>query len=132
VHAGSVVGEVQDALEPLLDVIGVQYGQLADLFQFGPETHDIAVGSNHDPHIAVKGVQLADGLRKIFGKEIFFVFFEHARDGEKRFQAFCDTNGTGARSAAAMGRRESLVEVQVQNVHSDVPGAHNAHEGVHV
>ena len=51
---------------------------------------------------------------------------------QKRLQKGLAGHRTRARTAAAVGRREGLVQVQVHHVHAKVSGARFAHQGVHV
>ena len=41
-------------------------------------------------------------------------------------------HGAGARAAAAVRRREGLVQVQVHDVHAEIAGPRDAHQRVHV
>src|SRR6185369_17300670 len=50
----------------------------------------------------------------------------------KRFQLVRATAGTGTRAAATMGRREGLMEIQMNYVDAHIAGASNADERIHI
>jgi len=57
-----------------LDVVGVEHGKLGRFFKImAAHAQDVRVCLQVNPEIAVKSVQFADGLRKIFRKKIFAV-----------------------------------------------------------
>ncbi len=132
VHAGAVKGQMVVRLQPLLDVVGAQDGALAGRFEVGPHAADVAVGPHQDGEIAVKGVQLADGLRKFLRQPVAVALFDHPRDRQKRRQALGHADRAGAGAAAAVGRGKGLVQVEVQHVHAQGPHVDDAHHGVHV
>ncbi len=132
VHAGAVKGQVEEVLEALFDVVGVEHRQLAGLLQEGPHAEDIAVCPDQDAEVAVEGMHLADALGVVFIPGVGLAALDYPRYGQEGAQGFGDTHGPGPRPAAPVGGGEGLVQVEVQHVHPDIAHIDDAHDGVHV
>src|SRR5258707_7202312 len=59
-------------------------------------------------------------------------FLQYHMSGQVRLQLFIDANGSHARTAAAMGDSESLMQGQVTYIGPDQAGAGKPHLGIHI
>ena len=66
VHAGTVVGQVEHALQPAAQVVGGQHSVLGGLGQaVAAHGQDVGVGAHQHPEVAVKAAHPADRLRPL-------------------------------------------------------------------
>ena len=87
------------------------------------------------PGIAHESRQAADGLRQIAlgqASDNRARVLAHQRDRQKRQQARTDAHRAGAGAAAAVRRREGLVQIHVDDVEAHVAGADLAENGVEI
>ena len=105
--------ELVAVLEAFLDVVGAENGELAHLAEMlATNRQYIRVSAQDDAEIAMKtgDLDLGDAVGQALG---------HA-------------DRTAAGTAAAVGRREGLVEVEVHDVKAHVTGTDHAEHRVHV
>jgi len=76
-------------LEPFFNVFALRHSELAALLRFrSAHVLMLAVSSDQDTHIPVKGVQLSDALREVVGENNLALFLHQARHRQKRLQVF--------------------------------------------
>ena len=135
VHARRLVRQVVVRLQLLADVIGVEHGVFGGLPQaVGTVGHDVGQRAHQHAEVAVEHAHPADGLRAVVFKAAAAPFgrsIDH-RHRQKRLQDLLAGHRSRARTAAAVGRGERLVQVQVHDVHAEVARPRLAHQGVHV
>ena len=133
VHAGAVaVGDIIGPPQLLPQVVGVEHRPLGGLGDaLGAQGEDVAEGLHHHGEVAVKALDAADALGRVPELQAVRPLL-HVEDGEEILQELLAAHGAGARSAAAVGGGEGLVEVQVDQVEAHVAGADHAHDGVEV
>ncbi len=137
VLAGPVVRQVVRPREPVLEVVGRQDGIVADLAQAGVAVGpDVRVGPHEDARVAHEAAQPPDGARPLPGaleaEGRRRASHQDPWRGQVRQQRLPHPDGSGARSAAAVGRRERLVDVEVHDVEAGLAGLEPAEDGVEV
>ena len=105
--------ELVAVLEGLLDIIGCQACELARQFDILPSEHqDVCVCAQDHAEIAVES--------------------GNPRLPEELDQLVCHSDGAASGTAAAVGRGEGLVQVQVHDVEAHITGTDHSEQGVHV
>ncbi len=133
VHAQAVVLQVVYLFEPGLNIVGIEDGVLADLFQApGPHQADIGVSLDVDAKVAVKAVNLADGFGAVKVQAVKAFFLDHPGCGQVGDELGLYPHRARARTAPAVRSGEGLVQVEVDHVKAGVPRPHLAQDGVGV
>ena len=134
VHAGHVVGQIVVGLQPFLDVVGIEHRLFRDLDQpLAAQHDDIGVGLDHYAEVAEKIGGTADGLW-IGGlqRKCLPVVHDNPRLRQEGDQRLLDPHRPGAGTAAAVGRAEGLVQIDVNHVKADVARLDLTHDGVQI
>ena len=109
--AKSVNRQFIDILQRLLDIVGVECSQGAHLlYMVTAQGQDICQGTQHDSKVAMIG--------------------RHFR--EELLQSLTHTDGTAARTTAAMRRRECLVQIDVHHVETHITWTTSTQHGVQI
>ena len=134
VKDGFVIGQLVNVPQMVLDVVGMQNRHLAGLPEpFGPIGQDIGQRTHQSQEVSVKGLDPADGARTVMIKRVTPVIAPlHGRGGQEGFQHPFDRHGAGARPAASVRRGEGLVQIDVEDIRSEVSRPCNPHQGVEV
>src|SRR3954452_1134067 len=144
VHADAVVGggEVLGhalLLEPREQVVGVQHRGLRRLLEaVAAERQDVGVAAHEDAVVALEAAQAADRLRPVVVEvearavAVAVLSPDDLRAHQVGLDAVGDRDRAGAGTAAAVGLREGLVQVVVDDVEAHVARARTPHDGVEV
>ncbi len=133
VHRGRVVGEVVGTGEPVAHEVGVQDRDLRHRAQtVAAEAPDVGQGAHQDEEVAVEAAHRADRGGVVPEKREGGALADHPRHRQVRQQGRRHRDRAGAGSAAAVRRREGLVEVDVHGVGAHQAGQGAADEGVEV
>src|SRR5262245_4519987 len=84
------------------------------------------------PELAIKCLDLADGFRSIVIEKVDSVLRSDYGIGQERFEILLHRNRSRSRSATAMWRRESLVQVDMQDIDAKVTGSCDSHHRIQV
>lgn len=144
VHARAGVAERRrhHVVEAAQHVVGVQHRVLGDLPEaVGAVAHDVAERAHEHAHLAVERDHAPEALRVRVPADMRLLLLDqlevrsgvtHERQRRERRQRRREHHRPRARSAAAMRRREGLVEVDVHRIDAKVSGADAADDGVEV
>ena len=136
VLAGAVVRDVERPGEPVLQVVGREDRVVADLGEPRPAVGaDVRVRAHEDAGVADEAAQPPDRGRALplqLEPEGAVVAAEDARRGEERDQPVADADRSGAGAAAAVGRAERLVDIEVHDVEAGLAGLEAAQDRVQV
>ena len=127
------IGDVETRLsEPRGEIVGVQRRELAHaLHAVAAEHESVGQGAQENARIAHEGRQPADAVRGFRPSITFGGLFDDWA-GQVGRQQFSGSDRTGAGSAAAMGCRERLVQVEVQHIEAHVGRLHLAQDRIQV
>ena len=137
-HAGAVVGDIVNAAQLVHDVVGVEDCVLTGLLKaLAAKGADVAVRFDYNAEVAVKALDLADGIGPVVIKAVLHAVVlgllcgdaGHGHEGDK-VALHADRAGAGA--AAAVRGGEGLVQVDVHHVKAHIAGTDYAHYGVEV
>ena len=137
-HAGAVERRRQVLAAQLLQlrhqVVGVQHRGVARLRQpVGAERQDVRVRAHEDAEVALEAAQPADRLRAVEVQVEGPVLVPHdLRTRQVRLDPVGHRDRPRPRAAAAVGLREGLVQVVVDDVEPHVARPRAAHHGVQV
>ena len=129
-----LVGQLKSAFELGADVVGVQHGVLGGLAQaVRPVGQDVRQRADEQPEVPVPRAHAPDRLRtvKVQPEHSIRVRLHHRRR-QKRLQYLLTRHRPTARAAAAMRRREGLVQVQVHHIHAEVSRPRLADQSIHI
>ena len=130
-HADTVEWQIVMWFQALLDVIGIQHGHLTCPFQsFRAQRPYVGVSLDHDIKIPVKGLHFTDIFRVIIGPRECISLFNHLGNWQKRQKSVPYTDGATSRPATPMRCRACFVEIQLDDVKSEVPRFRDAHERI--
>ena len=133
VHAGPLVGEVEQARDPHAQVIGGQHSVERGLSEtVAAHGHDVGVSADQHPEVAVKAPDSADRLRAL---EVELEVAVEPLDGggrQKWHQLRFDSNRTGPGAATTVRGGECFVQVHMHGVEAHVARPADPHEGVQV
>ncbi len=133
VHTTAGVGDVIMLLEMRQEVVRVEDGHLCDPSEiFGAHLPDVGVGAHEDAEVAVEGAQFSDRIGVVVIEMETPLLADDPGEGEEGFEAFSDRDGAGARPSSAMGRREGLVQVEMEDIDPHLPRFEHTEHGVHV
>ena len=133
VHVGRSVGQIEVRLELLADVDGVEHRVHGGVAQARAAVRqDVGQRAHQHAEVAVEGAHAADGVLAPVIEGPFLAGALEARHGQERLEGLLHGHRTGARTAAAVRRREGLVQVEVHHVHAEIAGPRDAHQRVHV
>ena len=134
--AGAVVRDVVGPGQAVLQVVGGQHRVVADLAQAGPAVRpDVGVGAHEDAGVADEAAQPPDRARPLAGAlepERPVVLAQDAWRRQVRQQRLPHPDRAGARAAAAVRRRERLVDVEVHDVEAGLARLEPAEDRVEV
>ena len=112
VHGGQGIRQIENSFEMFADVICVEHRVFRGLTHAGTVGEDVSERADQDAEISAKGFYSADGVRaNLFESKTAAFLFHENRDWTEWFEDFFHRDRAGARTAAAVGRRESLVQV---------------------
>ena len=133
VHADAVVGGGQRRTQPVAQPVGIQDRVLGDPGE-PVATVDVDVGEGASQHhgVAVPTVHSTDRARRLHPGEGTVVHSCRLRAGEEFDQSLGDGDRSGARSPAAVGGGEGLVQIHVHDVEAHVTRSHRAENRVEV
>ena len=134
VQTGRRVGQLIDVFQMLADEVRIQH-RIARSLQnpFRPVGQDVGQRPHQYPEVAEEGAHAPNGLRPVeVPTETAGAFLPQDRKGQERLQDFLHCHRPGAGPAAAVGRRKSLVQVQVDDVGAELPRAGHSGQRVHV
>src|SRR5690606_19246569 len=120
---------VQDGImgfEALLHVIGVENGDLGGAREVA-SAHHADIGPRDGENTGA-----APGSRRYGGNGLVAAGPDHAMARQERGQVRGGADGAHARTAAAVGNAEGLVQIEVAYVRAHAAGAAKSHLGVHV
>ena len=145
VHAQPVVGDRQVLRDARLselreEVVGVQNGRFRGLAQpRGPERADVRVRADEHPIVALETAQAPDRFRPVVveveervGPVGRRFAADHLWPRQVRLDPVRHRHRAGARTAAAMGLGERLVQVEVDDVEAHVARTADPHDRVQV
>ena len=135
VLAASRHGQLVEVLERVLDVVGVERGHRAGLGKtFGAEAEDVRQRAHLHSKVAEPAADAAESIGGVCDNLVLLVLLvpDHARVGQEFLQALAHAHGTAAGAAAAMRRRERLVQVDVHDVEAHVAGTRDTQHRVEV
>ena len=134
--ARPVVRDVVAARQPVLQVVGGQDRVVADLAQARPAVRaDVGVRAHQDARVADEAAQPPDRGRPLadaLEAERAVVIAQDARGGQVRDERLPHPDRTGARAAAAVRRRERLVDVEMHDVEAGLARLEPAEDRVQV
>src|SRR5207244_6644094 len=93
---------------------------------------DIRVRSHEEREVAVPRAHLPDRLRSVVVQVVAAAVETDDRDRQERLEWFLHADGSGPRSAAAMWRREGLVQIEMDDVEVHLAGRGAAQDRVEV
>src|SRR5206468_761400 len=126
-------GHVEDACESVTDVIRVQHGTVGNSFEpVSAHPEDVGVGPYQEREVPVPRAHFPDRLRAAVVQVVAAAVQPDHRHREERLEWFPDADGPGPRSSAAVGRREGLVQVEVDDVEIHFARRRAAQDGVEV
>ena len=138
VHAELAVGERQETpdvalAQPGQQVVGIQDGRLRGLPQtLSAERADVGVGAHEAAVVPLEAAQPPDRERPVVVElEALLAPHEH-RPRQERLDPLGYGDRARAGPAAAVGLREGLVQVEVDDVEAHVARPREAHDGVQV
>ena len=133
VHGGQGIGQVENAFEMLANVVCVEDRVFRGLTHAGAVRENVGERADQDAEISAEGFDSADGVRAdLFEREASAFFFDENRHRAEGLENFLHRHRAGAGTAAAVGRRESFVQVEVHHVDAEIAGARDAGQRVHV
>ena len=139
VHANAVVRDVVDILQAHAQVVGVEHGVFGHLPQAAcTQHHDIGKRLHHHAKVPVEGLDAPDALGRhpeaVQGRQIVggLLFDHHHRPRQEVGEVRRTDHRPAARPAAAVGRGEGLVQVEVHYIEAQFAGFGNAQQGVQV
>ena len=132
VVARRVVLQVVEGLEPLAQVVRVQDGVLGHLVDRVPVGQDVRQRAHEDPEVPVERAHLPDRVGPVVVQPERVPRPLDGGHRQERHERRADADGPRSGTAAAVRRRERLVQVHVHDVHAHVGRAHLAHERVEV
>ena len=137
VHAGALIGQLKVRFQLVADVVRVHQRIDGGVAEAGSTVgQDVSECTNEHAEVAVESADAADGLGAVViempGGMIGRANVLEDRNREERFQVLLDGNGTAAGAAAAVGRAEGLVQIQVHDIDTEIAGAAEANQRVHV
>ncbi len=117
-----------------LHIVGIEHGVLGRLCEaISAMAQHVGERADIHAHLAVERGDAAEvGVGRVLDELGTTLPLADERHRRERSKCFRQHNRTGAGTAAAMGRREGLVEVDVHGVDAEVARAHDAHDGVEV
>ena len=133
-HAGPLESRRHHIRKPGLDVIGREHGIGRRLRQ-AIGTMAVHIGQRPDihAHLAVEGGQPAEtGARRRFRQFEAALGLDHPGQGREGRQRRRKHHRTRPRPAAAMGRGESLVQVDVHGIDTEIARPHPPDDGVEI
>ena len=131
-HACSIVSHGIDVVQLLPQVVCIQHcvgGRFRNALL--AKGHDIGQGPDDDQEVSVEHLDSAHGL-VCNGVMISVLVLADAITRQEVLQEVLASYRAAARSSAAVGRGECLVQVDVNAVESHVAGAYNAHDSIQV
>ena len=127
------VGYFERAFRSAQQVVGIQHGDLAHLAQaIGPERANVEVATQQNADVAEERTNATDRLGPVVIEVICVAFFTTSGAGRYGIEHIADGDGTGSRTAGAVGSGEGLVDVVVHHVCAEVARPRDAEDGVHV
>src|SRR5437879_12736034 len=101
------------------EVVRVQHRSIGDLLEpVSAHPEDVRVRSHEEREVAVPRAHLPDRLRSVVVQVVAAAVETDDRDRQERLEWYLHADGSGSRAAAAMGRREGLVQIEM--VHAEV------------
>ena len=136
VLARAVVGQVEGPREAVLEIVRREDRVVADLAQArGPVCPDVGVRPHEHARVAHEAAQPTDRGRaapRSARGGTSLVGSQDARLGQVRQEPLPHPDRTRARAAAAVGRAERLVDVEVHDVEAGLAGLEPPQDGVEV
>src|SRR5207245_9761005 len=124
---------IEDAGEPVTNVVRVQHRSLGDFLEpVSTHPEDVRVRPHQEREVAVTRANLPYRLRSIVIQVVAPTVEADDRDRQERLERFLHADGSGARSASAMGRREGLVQIEMDDIEVHVAGRGAAEDRVEV
>ncbi len=136
-HAPALEGGGDQILQPRLQVVGVQHRVARDLGEaVGPMALHIGQRPHEHAHLAVEGAEPPKGLGRL-ARGLFLQppapgAAHEARQGREGRQRLGKHHRPRARPAAAMGRGEGLVQIDVHGVDAELARPHPPDDGVEI
>ena len=133
-QAGRRIGQLIDVFQVLADKVCIQH-RIAGSLQnpFRPIGQEVSQRPHQHSEVTEEGAHAPDGLRPVeVPTEAAGAFLPQHRKGQERLQDFLHRHRPGTGPAAAVGRRKSLVQVQMDDVGAELPRAGHSGQRVHV
>ncbi len=138
-HASAIVRQRIDILQLGHQVISIQDGVLRDLAQPVEPVHtNIGVGTHHHSKVTEEGFNPANALsrinRAIKRRSFIISGLDNIddRSGQEIYQGGSHSDRAGSRPTTSVGGRESLVQIVMQHIESQVPRARDAQQRIHI
>ncbi len=134
VHVHAVEGHREtELLEAHAQVVGVEDGVAADLAQaLAPQRADVGVRPDEVAEVPVERAHAPDGVGDVGVEVVALAVLGDDGHGQEVAQVRLHADGSCPGPAAAMGRGERLVEVEVHDVETHVARPHPTDDGVQV
>ena len=133
VLAGPIVGKVEAPLQALLEVICIQYGQLAHPGQaVTAHGKKVGIGLNHYGHISVESGQTTNRVGPVIFKMISVGPLHDIGYGQERQEGVGDQHRSRAGSPSPMGCGKGFMEIEMHHVETHVSGAYLPHDGIEI
>ena len=127
------MGQVQNVLQLVPQVIGVEHGHLSHFAQpVAAHGHDVGKGAHEDMGVTLEGGNAADALLIAPVQTVSAAGLFHTRDREIGCEFRGAQAGSCPRPPSAVGCGEGLVQIDVHHIHSVVGGACDSGLGVHI
>ena len=123
VHAQALERELVRAPEPRKHVVGVQDRNLGHLPETRPVRADVGVRAHEHAERPRETAHLADRPRAVKIEAKSVLFFHNRGYGEERIEPVANGDRPSSGPAAAVGLRERLVQIEVDDVEAHVAGA---------
>ena len=133
VHTGTVIGQGVAVFQGVHQIVGIQHGVAADGMQPGcAQRPNVGIGAHQHAKVAVKAADFANAFRRFAQRVLPAVRNGNHRRGQIGSQDCAAAHRPGPRPAAAVGRTEGLVQVQMANVKPQVAQPGPPQQGVHI
>ena len=134
VLAQSLDGQFVVVLELLLNIVGIKHGEFCRLRNvLVAEREQIGIGPHENTEVAEPGGNAAECLFREAHRVLLLYFVEiNLGIGQIFLQTLAHAYRTAAGTAAAVGRGEGLVQIDVHHVEAHIARSANAHHRVEV
>src|SRR5260370_18546279 len=132
-HRGQGIRQIVNAFQMFANVIGVEHRVLGGLPDPGDIRKDVSERAQQYTEISRESLDPTDRIRADrLERQPPAFFLNQDWNGAKRLQDFLHSHWTGTRTATAVWSRKCLVQIQVHHIDTQISGARDTREGVHV